>query len=82
MEPEILYGMEVSLNGTPLEISKDWDCYPALVRASFVTQEIAESPVWEFQFKFPRLVSPAQHGSEDRRNLAIRLRSITVRSID
>jgi hypothetical protein len=82
MEPEIFTGMEVSLNGTRIEAITDWQGYPTLFNAKFVTDELAESPTWEFQFKFPKLVSPAQHGSDDQRYLAIRIRSLVLRALD
>ena len=78
MEPEILSGMEVLLNGTMIGISVDLQGYPTVVQTRFTTQNIADSPTWEFQFKFQKLVSPAQNGSEDRRILAIRLRSLKL----
>jgi hypothetical protein len=79
MEPEILADMQVSLNGTPLEISNDWDSYPAVIAARFAVDEAAAQDDWVFQFKFSKLVSPSQHGSEDTRNLAIRLSTLTVK---
>jgi hypothetical protein len=81
MEPEILYELEVSLNGTHLPISKDWGAYPAIVLAQFSTESIAQRQQWEFQLKFPKLVSPSQHGLDDLRNLAIRLRTLKLRKL-
>jgi hypothetical protein len=86
MEPEILIGMEISLNGKQIEILQPWEGYgyPALVYAGFSTEDIPKSPVWEFQFKFPKLVSPSQIGSdaEDQRNLAIRLRTLKLVAVE
>ena len=82
MEPEIVVGMDVTLNGTQVETGKDWlgYGYPAVINAWFSTEVIPENPVWEFQFRFPKLISPAQIGSnsEDQRNLAIRLRTLKL----
>jgi len=84
MAPEILLGMEVSLNGRPLRLSDDWLGYPALVSAQFAIGDTPEQPVWEFQFKFPELISPSEVGidDQDKRKLAIRLRSLELKLID
>lgn len=81
-EPEILAGMEVSLNGMPLEMEQVGEDVSALIYAQFSTRAITKSPVWEFQFKFPKLISPAQHGTGDQRTLAIRLQSLKLSSIE
>jgi hypothetical protein len=78
MEPEILRRTEISFNGTALPFSNDWDTYPALVSFRFTVDDMETSSNWEFQLKFPKLISPALHGSDDRRNLAIKLRSMKV----
>lgn len=77
---EILLGMEVALNGLPLRLVHDGDGVVALVYAQFSTNALAKSPVWEFQFKFPKLISPSEHGSEDLRMLAVRLKSLKLAS--
>ena len=82
MAPDILQGMEVSFNGTPLALSHEGDGYPALARAEFDADQAADLPHWEFQLKFPRLVCPADSGSDDERKLAIRLRSVRLRLAD
>lgn len=81
MAKDILRGMEFFFNGRPLEFSKDWDTYPALISFHITTNKIEEFPIWEFQFKFPKLISPSQHGSDDRRNLAIKVRSLKLDTI-
>lgn len=82
MAREILCGMKLYLNGMQLEISEDWDTYPALVRGCFDAAEITECAVWEFRFLFPKLASPAEHGMGDQRMLAICLSSIKLRALD
>lgn len=79
MEPEIIAGMEISLNGTGLQTAMDGEGYPVIVSSEFTVENAAQHPVWEFQFKFPKLISPAQHGSDDNRHLAIRVRSLKLR---
>jgi hypothetical protein len=78
MEAEILSGMEIFLNGSPLEIINDRDNYPALISFLFATHVVEDLPMWEFQFKFPRLICPAHRGSEDQRKLAIKVRSMKL----
>jgi hypothetical protein len=78
MEAGILREMAFLFNGKPLEFSKDWETYPALVLFAFTTDEMGDRPIWEFQFKFPKLICPANNGSEDRRNLAIKVRSMKL----
>jgi hypothetical protein len=78
MDAEILRRTELSFNGNPLHLSNDCANYPALVTFLFTVDDIESCPIWEFQLKFPKLISPAQLGSDDRRNLAIKLRSMKV----
>jgi hypothetical protein len=78
MAKEILRDMEFFFNGRQMDISKDWDTYPALVLFLIEATKIEDFPVWEFQFRFPKLICPAHHGSEDRRNLAIKVRSVKL----
>ncbi len=79
MEPEIIADMEVYLNGTGLQTTMDGEGYPVMVSSEFTVENAAQHPVWEFQFKFPKLISPAQHGSDDNRQLAIRVRTLKLR---
>jgi hypothetical protein len=78
MAKDILRDMELFLNGRPLKFSKDWDTYPALVLFVIATTKLEDFPNWEFQFRFPKLICPADHGSDDRRNLAIKVRSVKL----
>jgi len=78
MDADIFRGTEISFNGTSLHLINDRDNYPALVTFLFTVDDIENSPNWEFQLKFPKLISPAQRGSDDRRNLAIKLRTMKV----
>lgn len=81
MEREIIAGMAVSLNGIPLEIKPEGEGVIALIRSRFATSAITKSPVWEFQLQFHKLISPAQRGSDDLRNLAVRLKTLKLSSI-
>jgi len=76
MEPAILDGMKLWINGLALEINIRSDKNRTIVLFGFTTQDINALPVWEFHFKFPKLVSPANLGSEDQRILAVKLQFI------
>lgn len=82
MSPEILAKMDVSLNGLPLELrlrlSNEGGKASVRVYAKFSTNTVSESPVWEFEFRFHKLISPEDGGSDDNRALAIRLQSLHV----
>jgi hypothetical protein len=83
MEPEIVSGMTLTLNGRPVAIRVDSGSrYAKLVKAQIAVGDNDREPVWEFAFRFPKLVSPAEHGSDDERHLAIRLASLCVRVQD
>ena len=83
MEPEILSGMVLTLNGRPLSVEVDpGNRYSKLVKADITVGESDVEFVWEFAFRFPKLVSPAEHGSDDQRRLAIRVASLCVKLQD
>jgi hypothetical protein len=81
MAPEIVNGMTLSLNGTPITVNPNCRGYPTLVTAEFSADTPAPDGQWELGITFPRLVSPADQGSDDRRTLAIRLRTISLQEI-
>lgn len=78
MEPEILAGMEVAVNGMVLELTHQGRGYPARAYARFSVDEAESRTLWEIRFKFPKLVCPAQHGSSDQRLLAVRVQSLRL----
>jgi len=82
MEPEILAGMEVAVNGIVLELKHQGRRYPIRAYAQFSVEETELRPLWEIRFKFPKLVCPAQHGSSDARSLAVRVQSVHLTLLD
>lgn len=83
MEPEIVSGMVLTLNGRPLATDVEpGNRYSKLVRADITVDETDVELVWEFAFRFPKLVSPAERGSDDQRRLAIRVASLCVKLQD
>lgn len=91
MSPEILNKMKLCLNGIPIKIDRPngivstfinifgkQKCYPVTVKARFKCKTSEADSAHELQFRFPKVVSPAERGSDDKRNLAIRLRSVKV----
>ena len=82
MEPEILAGMTVALNGQTFETTLDGAEYPAVVAGEFAIGDPEQQRVWEFQLSLPGTVSPVQRGSEDQRHLGVRVRSLRLRVLE
>jgi hypothetical protein len=82
MEPEILAGMEVLVNGRAVELKHQGRRYPTRAFAQFSVDDADSRSLWEIRFKFPRLVSPAQHGSTDERSLAVRVQTVHLTLLD
>ncbi|HJV25552.1 MAG TPA: hypothetical protein VJ673_07685 [Aromatoleum sp.] len=78
MAPEILTGMELAMNGHPVPLETSGPSLPAVVRTSFSTRDIGDQLGWTLQFRFPNMISPADHGSDDQRVLGIRLRTVKL----
>ncbi|MBL8525660.1 MAG: hypothetical protein JNN20_18420 [Betaproteobacteria bacterium] len=78
---DILNGMQLSINGMPLVVTFDGEGVVAIVRSRFSSEQVPPGSEWEFQFRFPRLISPVEHGSDDSRVLAVRVRSIELHQI-
>ena len=81
MDRKLLTGMSVSVNGFPLVLRVDGRGVAARVDARFASSDFAAEGVWEVQFRFPHLISPAQRGSSDSRMLAVRLRTVKLKRI-
>jgi hypothetical protein len=81
MEPEILRDMTVFLNGKSLALGGRGQERCGLFSVRFATNEIEDRRLWELRLKFPKLVSPAIHGHDDRRVLAIRVKSLQLRAL-
>ena len=82
MDPEILADMQVTLCGVPLTLEREGKSYPAILKGIAVVDDNGTGRDWDFDFRFPNLASPAEHGSSDNRQLAIRLRSLRLRALD
>lgn len=94
MSPEILAGMKLQLNGKPLKLSWPGKIasgmmplakllrmkthYPVQVTAPMHVAETDQNIGLTLSFVFPKTISPADHGSDDFRKLAIRVRSVRV----
>jgi hypothetical protein len=76
MAPEILAEMTVAINGHRLLFSEYPSRYPVHLCSEFPAGPPEVCGRWEIVFEFPRLISPSVHGSDDRRELAIRLRTV------
>jgi hypothetical protein len=81
--PDIVYGLRIEAFGTdvPFEFSHAATpaSFPIVCRAQLeIPAQPAPEP-WTLGFKFPRTVSPADSGSSDQRQLAIRLSGLQLR---
>jgi hypothetical protein len=81
MDPEILADMQVTLCGIPLTLEREGKSYPIILKGVAVVGDVGVEGDWDLDFRFPSLVSPAQRGSTDNRQLAIRLRSLRLRAL-
>jgi hypothetical protein len=82
MASDIITGIEISLNGVKLQANMDGTGYPIMIYSELIIDGVMEQePIWEFKFKFPRVISPAQHGSNDDRYLAVRVRKLKLRLV-
>ncbi len=79
MDPGIIAGTSVFLNGSPFPTAVDGEGYQVIVFGEFLVDAATQHPVWEFRFEFPKLMSPMLRGSNDKRTLAIRVRSLKLR---
>lgn len=76
IEPDVLAGMEMLINGSPVPLSFDWSQFPTPITARFSSEQTKAE--WELSFRFPRTVSPAEQSpaNQDHRKLAVRVQSI------
>jgi hypothetical protein len=84
--PDIVYGLQIEAFGTdvPFEFSHAAtpESFPIVCRAVLQVPQEAGAEPWNLSFRFPRTVSPADNGSPDERQLAIRLSSLQLRRAD
>jgi hypothetical protein len=78
IEPDVLAGMELLINGSPVPLSFDWSQFPAPITARFSSEQIKPQAEWELGFRFSKTVAPAEQSSanQDHRKLAVRVQSI------
>uniref|UniRef100_UPI0025FA61E1 hypothetical protein n=2 Tax=uncultured Thiodictyon sp. TaxID=1846217 RepID=UPI0025FA61E1 len=85
MTPEIFKGMAVSCNGRPIAVAvtqqRSRKRYPKLIVGRFEMADASANATWNFELRFPRLMSPVERGADDTRHLAIRLRSLRVAAV-
>jgi hypothetical protein len=82
IDPLILRDMEVSLFGERVTLAKVGRSYPTIISGDSVGRSAPGAKTWEVQFRFSGVISPAEHGSDDKRLLAVRIRSIRLRLLD
>jgi hypothetical protein len=82
IDPAILRNMEVSLFGERVTLGRAGRSYPTIISGDAVGRSAPGAKTWEVQFRFSGVISPAEHGSDDKRLLAVRIRSIRLRLLD
>lgn len=78
IEPEVLAGMDMLINGNPVPLSFDWSQFPTPVTARLSSEQIEPRAEWELSFRFPKTIAPAEQNpaNQDQRKLAVRVQSI------
>jgi hypothetical protein len=79
MDPAIVANLQLSVNGQAIAQAVGQEGYAAPAVTRFNAADVPARAVWELQLRFHSLMSPAQHGSDDHRKLAIRLRAVTLK---
>ena len=82
MDVDIVRGMRIEALDQSLpvqvELPLTGHLYPLICKAQIcIAPETATEP-WQINLRFPRMVSPAESGSDDQRHLAMRLRTLRV----
>lgn len=89
MAPDIVRDMKISFNGQPLAHKgpREWKFmrrllrkkrYPATVVAEVEVVEQAPNAAVTIAIEFPRVVSPSSRGSDDQRQLAVRVQHLRL----
>lgn len=78
IDKRILSGTIITLNGAPLQVLRKGRGVTGTLIVKFSTIDYPNCKILEFELKFPKLISPAQHGSNDSRMLSIRVKSMQV----
>lgn len=82
MDTDIVCDMLIEALGQSLTVQVDRplleDAYPLTCKTKIRIAESITSESWSLGLRFPRLVSPADSGSDDQRKLAIRLRTLRL----
>jgi len=83
IEPDVLAGMEMLINGYQIPLSFDWSQFPTPITARFSSEQIKPQAEWELSFRFPKTVAPAEQNpaNEDHRKLAVRVQSVAFTPI-
>ncbi len=81
MRPDILAGTRVSINDTAISLAREGKRYPAMLAGRFSADELPADGKWRLKIEFPSVATPADRGSDDRRHLAIRLRSVKLAAV-
>lgn len=78
---EIVQGMSVKLNGENIDMDGSREQVTTSLFAYFTVVDQPVEKLSELELHFPAVISPSEHGSDDYRNLAIRLQHISIEKI-
>ncbi|WP_020210034.1 hypothetical protein [Gilvimarinus chinensis] len=86
LDTSIVKQMQILLNGEPLNLKHKFGKlpikrFPCQVSAQIDSAQSSQQATWHLEFRFPKTQSPAEKGSDDHRQLAIRLKTILVRAL-
>jgi hypothetical protein len=86
LDSRIVKDMQVLFNGEPLTLSHKFGKlplkrFPCRVRTEIDTTDTPQQTPWQLRLRFPKTASPAPKGSDDKRQLTIRLRAIRVQAL-
>lgn len=85
LDSRIVKEMQILLNDTPLKLKHKFGIlpfkrFPSQVKAQVDVNNTHQTD-WQLRMRFPKTVSPAEKGSDDQRQLTIRLRAVRVRAL-
>ncbi|UTF59564.1 hypothetical protein [Gilvimarinus sp. DA14] len=86
LDTSIVKQMQILLNGEPLNLKHKFGKlpikrFPCQISAQIDSAQSSQQATWHLEFRFPKTQSPAEKGSDDHRQLAIRLKTILVRAL-
>jgi hypothetical protein len=74
MGPEIVEGVEIFINDVRIRTTRAGKKHPYTMSGVFVAdQPLSDAPSWQFSVRVPKVISPAERGAADQRQLGVRV---------